>query len=99
MNPGIPMIKKRFMEMMNENQYFRTIEDEYLKSLPVGSFSGNICVVDHPDGFQEARQAFANESILGFDTETRPSFKKGRYHKVALASVSDTGSGISVPVE
>jgi ribonuclease D len=68
--------------------YFRAVEDEYLKSLPVGSFSGEICVVDHPEGFQEASQAFANESILGFDTETRPSFKRGRYHKVALLQLA-----------
>jgi len=82
------MIKKRFMETVNENQYFRTIEEEYLRSLPIGSFSGKICLVDHPDGFHEARQAIANESVLGFDTETRPSFKRGRYHKVALLQLA-----------
>ncbi len=28
------------MEMMNENGYFKAVEDEYIKSLPAGSFSG-----------------------------------------------------------
>ena len=88
MSPGIPMIKKRFMEMVNENQYFRAIEEEYLKSLPIGSFSGKIYVVDHPDSFNEARHDLTNVSILGFDTETRPSFKRGRSHKVALLQMA-----------
>ncbi len=42
------MIRRRYMEMMNENGYFKAVEDEYIKSLPAGSFSGTIVVVDHP---------------------------------------------------
>jgi len=76
------------MEMVNENQYFKAIEEEYLKSLPIGSFSGKIYVVDHPDSFNEARQDLAYESILGFDTETRPSFRKGHKNKVSLIQLS-----------
>jgi len=88
MNPGIPTIKKRFMETGSESQYFRIIEDEYLKSLPAGSFRGKILVIDNTGLFKEAAKLLANESILGFDTETRPSFKKGRYHRVALLQLA-----------
>jgi ribonuclease D len=76
------------MEMMNENHYFRAVEDEYIKSLPPGAFSGNIVVVDHPGIFEEARRTLENETILGFDTETKPTFKKGRFHQVALLQLA-----------
>jgi ribonuclease D len=85
---GIPMIKKKFMAMMNENQYFKIIDGDYVKTLPVKSFPGKIHLVDHPKIFERVKPILLNESILGFDTETKPAFKKGRFHKVALLQLS-----------
>jgi ribonuclease D len=76
------------MEMMNENGYFKAVEDEYIKSLPAGSFSGTVFVVDNPGKLDEIREALNGISVLGFDTETKPSFKKGRFHQVALLQIS-----------
>jgi ribonuclease D len=76
------------MEMMNDNQYFKAVEDEYIKSLPVKSFPGTICLVDSPSIFEKARYILSSETILGFDTETKPSFKKGRTHSVALLQIA-----------
>jgi ribonuclease D len=76
------------MEMMNENGYFKAVEDEYIKSLPAGSFSGPIFVIDHYGNLDEIRDALNSSSVLGFDTETKPSFKKGRYHQVALLQIA-----------
>ena len=88
MNHGLPMIKKRFMEMTNNNLYFRAIDDEYIKSLPIRIFPGVIHLIDNPSDFKTIRHAISTESIFGFDTETRPSFKKGRYHQVALLQIA-----------
>ena len=74
--------------MMNNGNYFANIEDEYLRSLPPLSFPGIINLVDHPSDIDQVRHAFRDETILGFDTETKPSFKKGRYHQVALLQLS-----------
>jgi ribonuclease D len=76
------------MEMMNENGYYKAVEDEYIKSLPAGCFSGTIHVVDHYGNLDEVRDALTGTSVLGFDTETKPSFKKGRFHQVALLQIS-----------
>src|SRR5512145_553067 len=73
---------------MNNNLYFNTVEDEYVRSLPVFSFPGIINIVDHPNGFERIKHVLAEEKLLGFDTETKPTFKKGRYHKVALLQLS-----------
>ena len=82
------MIKKKCMEMMNDKNYFITIEDEYVRSLPVLSFPGIINIIDHPADFEKIKPALLKENILGFDTETKPSFKKGRYHQVALLQLA-----------
>lgn len=74
--------------MMNSNGFFENIEDEYIRSLPVMSFPGVISVVDHPSQFEFARHHLIGERILGFDTETKPSFKKGQIHSVALLQLS-----------
>jgi ribonuclease D len=81
------MIRKRFMVMVND-QYFTTIDEGYLRSLPVGSFSGKITIVDHLKDIEEARESLIRARILGFDTETRPTFIKGRYHNVALLQLA-----------
>ncbi len=88
MNPGFPMIKKKFMERTNNIEYFKTVEEEFVKSLPVKSFPGTIHLIDHLASVEHLKRVLTGESILGFDTETRPSFKKGRYHQVSLIQLS-----------
>lgn len=69
------------------------ITKEELESLPIVEYVGNIIVVND---FEQASKAVAaireSHALIGFDTETRPSFQKGVSHKVALIqlSVNDT---------
>jgi ribonuclease D len=72
------------MERTNNHSLLKSVDDEYIHSLPVKAFTGNIHVIDHSSVREGLRQILQENSIMGFDTETRPSFKKGRYHKVAL---------------
>jgi ribonuclease D len=76
------------MMMMNNKNYFISVEDQYIKALPIMSFPGIINLVDHPSNFKKIKQALQDEKLLGFDTETKPSFKKGSYHQVALLQLS-----------
>jgi len=87
-NPGILMTRNKFMATMNNTNYFPNIEDEYVKSLPVLSFPGIIRLIEQPSDLDEVRHLFKDEYIIGFDTETKPSFKKGRFHSVALLQLS-----------
>jgi ribonuclease D len=76
------------MEMTNNSPYFTTVEAEYIKSLPIKVFPGTIHLIDRPGAFGAVRSSLSNEKVLGFDTETKPCFKKGRYHPVALLQLS-----------
>ncbi len=78
------------MEMMktNNHDYLKSISKEEIEKLPVQQFNGHIEVVDKPHQVDNMIEIIENERILGFDTETKPSFKKGRSNKVALLQLS-----------
>jgi len=59
-----------------------------ISSLPVAQFPGRIIVILTPGETEKAVRYLLSQPILGFDTETRPSFKRGQQHKVALLQVS-----------
>lgn len=65
-----------------------TISKEEVAELPIETFSGNIIIIDKPEDIDNAIEELSKHSIIGFDTETRPSFKKGQVHKVALIQLS-----------
>lgn len=54
------------------------------EELPTARFEGDIVVVDSPELLQQATAEIAQLPVVGFDTESRPSFKRGEKHDVAL---------------
>ncbi|MDD2964127.1 MAG: 3'-5' exonuclease domain-containing protein 2 [Bacteroidales bacterium] len=70
------------------DRYAKEIGPELIESLPVMTWSGGIVVVDKPELVEPAVTELMQHDILGFDTETRPSFRKGEYHPVALIQLS-----------
>ncbi len=71
------------------NQYSESINDGDLRKLPLLQFDGRVTLVDTLDKFRRAMRDIGQPEILGFDTETRPAFKKGRRYKVALLQLAD----------
>ncbi|OFY59898.1 MAG: hypothetical protein A2Y87_05765 [Bacteroidetes bacterium RBG_13_46_8] len=75
--------------MIKNNQEFqRSIEKDHIQSLPLKSFEGNIHLVDGPGNFSSVRALMNGYPVFGFDTETRPSFRKGKTYKVALLQMA-----------
>ncbi len=70
----------------------KLIYDKYDKNLisklPRVLFEGRIFVIFSEKEAQKAVDYLMQQTILGFDTETRPSFKKGQMHQVALLQVA-----------
>ncbi len=67
---------------------YKKFEKAMISSLPVAEFEGRIIVILTPDETEKAVRYLLAQEILGLDTETRPSFKKGHQHKVALLQVA-----------
>ena len=61
-----------------------TISREELVLLPLTSFEGPVHLVTTPEEERAAVDALRAESVLGFDTESRPTFHKGQVHPTAL---------------
>lgn len=59
-----------------------------LAELPAESYHGHISVVDKPDQALGAIATLRAAGIIGFDTETRPSFRRGEHHTVSLLQLS-----------
>jgi ribonuclease D len=76
------------MMMNNDDEIYLSISKDTLNELPISHFSGNIIVVDSEDKVPIAIESLRKHKILGFDTETRPSFKKGVMYKVSLIQLS-----------
>ena len=51
-------------------------------------FGGPISIIDSESQIKEACRYLAGQSIIGFDTETRPSFRAGVTNRVALLQLS-----------
>ena len=56
--------------------------------LPKESFKGRIFVIISEKESDKAVKYLLNQKIIGIDTETRPSFRRGQHYKVALLQVS-----------
>ncbi|HPT30685.1 MAG TPA: 3'-5' exonuclease [Prolixibacteraceae bacterium] len=61
---------------------------EELAELPLAQFTGDIILVETPGMAEIAAGYLRNFPVLGFDTETKPSFTKGEIHKVALLQLA-----------
>jgi ribonuclease D len=73
---------------MTNNKYQETITVEEIQDYDLSWFKGEIVVVDNPDTFRKVMPRLLNERVLGFDTESRPSFKKGHRNKVSLIQLA-----------
>lgn len=66
----------------------RTIDKDELKELPKTIFPGRIHVIQSEAETKKAVAYLQSRTVIGIDSETRPSFTKGQSHKVALLQVS-----------
>lgn len=78
-----------FEKSMNngENKPMLRIEKDFISALPLMQYEGKIVLVEDEKTAQKAVRALAREKILGFDTETRPSFRKGAGYMVSLVQL------------
>ncbi|MEG1580349.1 MAG: 3'-5' exonuclease [Bacteroidaceae bacterium] len=67
---------------------YAKIDTSKIADYPRVFFGGKIALIQTESEAEKAVNFLLEQPILGFDTETRPSFKKGVSHQVALLQVS-----------
>ncbi len=65
-----------------------TITKQELAELDKVTFEGEIYVIDHKSEVEDAVAYLSTKPALGFDTETKPAFKRGQINKVALLQLA-----------
>ena len=70
--------------MMYQNE----ISKEEVSALELIQYDGPITVIDSLEAFEQVIEHIALEPVLGFDTETRPSFKKGKVYPTSLVQIA-----------
>lgn len=73
---------------MSHKPYTISIPKNLISSLPLVEYDAPIHVIDTMDRALEVLDKLSKEKIVGFDTETRPSFTRGRRYNVALIQIS-----------
>lgn len=68
----------------------KSITKEEINDLPLEAFEGEIVIIDSDEGLKEAVDYLKQFPVLGFDTETKPSFTKGSVNPVALLQLSSS---------
>ncbi len=66
----------------------QTISKEELEQLEIEGYEGKITVVDDDAQIADAVGHLSQYGVLGFDTETRPAFKKGKSYTTALLQLA-----------
>lgn len=56
--------------------------------MPLTKFEGEVVVVDSPDKVVPAVTYLSQQTVVGVDTETRPSFVKGVHYPTALVQIA-----------
>ncbi len=74
--------------MESLQKHWRTISKDEINQLPIIRYEGPVEIVDSEASADNALQAIQQEKVLGFDTETRPSFRKGQSYRVSLLQLA-----------
>ena len=73
---------------MENKTYQENITAEEIAECELSWFKGELVLVDDLKTFYEVFPRLLGNDLLGFDTETKPTFKKGKRHQVSLIQLS-----------
>ncbi len=73
---------------MNAFPEKKHISKAEINELPMKQYEGPIHLFNTPDEAEAAAQKLLKESLLGFDTETRPAFRKGESYDPSLLQLA-----------
>lgn len=74
---------------MENKIYAESITPEDLALCELSWFKGEIVLVDNMKIFRQVFPRLLGSGLLGFDTETKPNFKKGKKNKVSLLQIAN----------
>lgn len=71
------------------SDFLNTISNEEVSALPKLEFTGKIVVISSDEELSHWLPQLASDRVLGFDTETKPTFRKGELNSIALLQLAN----------
>lgn len=72
----------------NLEQVHKRLTREEINALPLASWDGEVKIIRSFAQWKAAEAQMRADGILGFDTETRPTFRKGKMNAPALIQIA-----------
>jgi ribonuclease D len=82
---------QRWGKLVMRSNLFPTrkrLTKEAINEFPLRHYDGPICLVTDPKDVPLVCERLSCESVLGFDTETKPAFRKGQFFRPALLQLA-----------
>ena len=64
------------------------VAKEDVKKYPLIDFTARVHLIEDLKDVSKCFDVISSASLIGFDTETKPSFKKGVHHHISLVQIS-----------
>ena len=77
----------------------RAISREEINELPIRRYEGDVRLVASAEDLGRAMADIRAERVLGFDTETRPAFRKGEHHLPCLVQAATARAVYLFPLQ
>ncbi len=87
---GLPVLRGFVLQKGRMNAFTekRHITKSEINELPMQAYEGPIHLFNTPDEAEAAARKLLKETLLGFDTETRPAFRKGESYDPSLLQLA-----------
>ena len=80
--------------------FLPSITPDEINRLPLAAFNGRAVIISSPEKLTpELIDHFNRADIIGFDTETKPSFQVGKRHKTALLQISTDTTALLIKLQ
>ncbi|MFZ6014050.1 MAG: 3'-5' exonuclease [Bacteroidota bacterium] len=81
-------LKHNGIQQQDQDGLKINITPEEINNLPLRTFNGKTVVVSDPLQLPKIVKELEKHDVIGFDTETRPSFKRGQVYQVSLLQMA-----------
>lgn len=79
---------RRKRPRLKPNHFVHRIEKEEVNTMPIVAFTGKVVIVNTIEGCHQAMEYLNAQTMVGVDTETRPSFVRGVHYPTALVQIA-----------
>ena len=67
--------------------FTKSITKEELMALPLSGYQGKVVIASSKKSIEEAMDEINQFDVVGFDTEAKPTFKKGQIRRISLIQI------------